>query len=207
MVKEPDHDLVFVFDVAGVLVEWNIERLYGPLCKHSGRDPEQIVNHVLGPSTQAEISKGAPIIPLLERLSCQYPEWKDEISAYWTRWEEMLVGMIPDSIAIVEEIKERGHRLYALGNWGRGEFERARPRMPFFELFNDVLLSGDCGLLKPDTGIFALAEQQFTLVPEKTVFIDDREENVLAAISRDWTGIVFEDPRQLYLTLMDRGML
>lgn len=207
MVEAPDHDLVFVFDVAGVLVEWNIEALYGPLCERSGRDLEQIADHVLGPLTQAEISKGAPIMPLLERLGRQYPEWKDEISAYWTRWDEMLVGVISGSISIVEELRERGHRLYVLGNWGRGEFERARPRMPFLELFNDVLLSGDCGLLKPDSEIFALAEQQFALVPGKTVFIDDREENVLAAINRGWNGIVFEDPRQLYLTLMDYGML
>ncbi|MYB35744.1 MAG: HAD-IA family hydrolase [Gammaproteobacteria bacterium] len=207
MAKAPDRELVFVFDVAGVLVEWNIETLYGPLCERSGRDLAQIVNHVLGPSTQAEISKGAPIVPLLERLSRQYPEWEDEISAYWTRWDEMLVGVISGSVSVVEELRERGHRLYVLGNWGRGEFERARPRMPFMKLFNDVLLSGDCGLLKPDTGIFALAEQQFTLVPEKTVFIDDREENVLAAINRGWNGIVFENPRQLYLTLMDYGML
>ncbi|MCY4149030.1 MAG: HAD family phosphatase [Gammaproteobacteria bacterium] len=207
MAKAPDHDLVFVFDVAGVLVEWNLEALYGPLCERSGRDLEHIANHVLGSSTQAKISKGEPVMPLLQRLIRQYPEWEDEILAYWARWDEMLVDVISGSIAVVEELKERGHRLHVLGNWGRGEFERARPRMPFLELFNGVLLSGDCGLLKPDTEIYALAERQFKLVPEKTVFIDDRKENVLAAISRGWNGIVFEDPRQLYLTLMNYGML
>ncbi|MCY4049905.1 MAG: HAD-IA family hydrolase [Gammaproteobacteria bacterium] len=207
MFKAPDHDFVVVCDLAGVLVEWSIERLYGPLCQKSGRRPEQLVNHILGPSTQAKISMGAPIPPLLEQLKSQYPEWKEEISAYWTRWDEMLVGVISGSVSVLEELKERGHRLYVLGNWGRGEFERARPRMPFLEIFNDVLLSGDCGFIKPDPAIFAMAEQQFHLVPEKTVFIDDRKENVLAAIDRGWDGIVFENPRQLYLTLMDNGML
>ncbi len=207
MVKAPDHDFVFVFDLAGVLVEWSIERLYGPLCEISGRNLEQLVNDVLGPSTQAEISKGAPILPLLASLKSQYPEWKDEISAYWTRWDEMLVGVMSGSVSVLEELKERGYRLYVLGNWGRDEFERARPRMPFLELFDDVLLSGDCGFIKPDLEIYALAEQQFSLVPEKTVFVDDRKENVLAAFDRGWNGVVFEDPRQLYLTLMDYGFL
>ncbi len=207
MVKLPNRELAFVFDVAGVLVEWNVKALYGPLCGHSGRDLEQIVNYVLGPSTQAEISRGMPIEPLLERLKHRFPEWKDEISAYWARWDEMFVGVISGSVAVAEEIKERGHWLYVLGNWGRDEFERARPKMPFIELFDGVLLSGDCGLLKPEPEIYAWAEQQFTLNPKKTVLIDDREENVLAAVNRGWNGIVFRDPRQLYRTLMDYGIL
>jgi len=70
-----------------------------------------------------------------------------------------------------------------------------------------VLLSDDCGLVKPETEIYAWAEQQFTLNPKKTVLIDDREENVLAAVNRGWNGIVFRDPRQLYRTLMDYGIL
>jgi FMN phosphatase YigB (HAD superfamily) len=44
-------------------------------------------------------------------------------------------------------------------------------------------------------------------LPEKTVFVDDRSENVDAALARGWNGIVFESPRQLYLTLMDYGIL
>ena len=205
--RPPDHELVFVFDMAGVLVEWDMEALYRPMCERSGRDLDEVVHRILGPSTQTEISAGAPVEPLLEDLKERFPDWEEEISAYWARWDEMIVGVISGTVAVVEELKERGHRLYILGNWGREEFERARPQMPFLGTFDDVLLSGDCGILKPDPGIFELAEKRFGLMPEKTVFIDDRKDNVLAAISRNWNGIVFENPRQLYLVLMDNGML
>lgn len=207
MASPPDTELVFVFDLAGVLVKWDMKALYGPLCKDSGRDLDEILHRVLGPSTQAEISAGKPVEPLLQELSRRFPEWKEEIAAYWSKWDEMIVGTISGTVAVAKELKERGHRLYLLGNWGREEFERARSKMQFIEMFNDLLLSGDCGFLKPDPRIFELAEKQFNLVPEKTVFIDDRKDNVLAAIEQRWNGVVFESPRQLYLTLMDYGML
>ena len=70
-----------------------------------------------------------------------------------------------------------------------------------------MLLSGDCGLLKPDERIYQLAETRFGLSPARTVFIDDREANALAAVARGWNALVFESPRQLYLTLMDYGYL
>ena len=108
---------------------------------------------------------------------------------------------------MVDELQERGHRVYVLGNWGREEFDRARPRFGVLEKFNDILLSGDCGILKPDPKIFALAEQRFNLIPENTVFIDDKSENVQTAINRKWNGIIFENPRQLYLVLMEYGIL
>ena len=207
MTKAPDTDLVFVFDVAGVLVEWDIKALYRPWCERSGHDLDQIVNHVLGSETQAEISKGYPVEPLLDALKKRFPEWQAEIAAYWTNWEEMLAGVISGTVSVAEELKERGHSLYVLGNWGREEFERAKPKMAFIEMFDGILLSGDCGILKPDPEIFRLAEEKFDLVPAKTVFIDDRKENVHAAIHRGWNGIVFENPRQLYLTLMEYAML
>ena len=200
-------DLVFVFDMAGVLVEWDADALFGPVFAASGRDRDHFFNRVFGDDVQNAISAGQPMEGLLAGLVQEHPDWRCEINTYWERWDEMVVGAIDGTISVVDELKERGHRVYVLGNWGREEFERARPRFPFVERFDDILLSGDCGILKPDPEIFRLAEQRFNLVPEQTIFIDDRQDNVQAAIKRNWNGIVFENPRQLYLTLMDYNIL
>jgi 2-haloacid dehalogenase len=119
----------------------------------------------------------------------------------------MLRGEIPGAVAVLEELRERGYRTFALGNWSREEFGWARPRFPFLDGFDDVLLSGDCGVLKPAAEIFRLASQQFGLRPEHTVFVDDRATNAEAAVALGWNGLVFEDPRQLYLVLMEYGFL
>ena len=207
MTNAPNRDLVFVFDMAGVLIEWNMDALYGPMFASSGRDLEEFYSRVLTRETLDEISAGKPAATVVAEQIEAHPLWKSEIESYWASWDDMVVGSIDGTVSVVEELKERGHRVYVLGNWGRDEFERARGRFPFLEVFDDILLSGDCGVLKPDTKIFELAEKQFRLVPANSIFIDDRADNVQAAINRNWNGIVFENPRQLYLVLMDYGIL
>ncbi len=205
--KIPDRGKVFVFDLAGVLVEWNMQALYGPMFSHSGRDDEFFFTEVFGHEIQARISAGTPIMQLIHERQHAFPEWHEEIAAYWLQWDRMLVGNIDGTVSVAAELRERGYRLYVLGNWSREEFDRARSRLSFLGLFEDVLISGDCGILKPDPGIYALAESRFGLVPENTIFIDDRADNVEAALTRNWNGIMFENPRKLYLTLMDYGLL
>ena len=87
----------------------------------------------------------------------------------WERWDDMLEGPIVGTVSVLDELRERGYDTFLLGNWGREEFERARPGLTFLDGFRDVILSGDCGILKPDPGIFELAEEQFSLNPVQTV--------------------------------------
>ena len=203
----PDRSLKFVFDVAGVLLEWNTAALYDEIFRSSGKDQAVFFGSVFNSDVQTRISKGESITALLEELMQNYPEWETEIRAWDERWDEMLIGAIDGTVSVVTELKERGYSIYVLGNWGMEEFERARARFEFIKLFDDILLSGECGLMKPDAKIFELAERRFELEPAKTIFIDDREDNVQSALSLNWNGIIFENPRQLYLTLMDYGIL
>ena len=52
---------------------------------------------------------------------------------------------------------------------------------PFLNKFDDLLISGQHNLKKPDIAIYELAISKFKLIPEKTVFIDDKLENILVA--------------------------
>ena len=203
----PEKKLKFVFDMAGVLVNWDTDALYSQIFAEDEDRKNLFFTEVINGDVQNLISQGVPVNQVLDGLVDKFPDWQAEILAYWERWDEMLIGEISGTISVIEELKERGYKNYLLGNWGREEFERARPGLSFISCFEDILLSGDCGLLKPDPGIFKLAEDRFELTPEQTIFIDDRKDNVNAAIERNWNGIVFENPRQLYLTLMDYSIL
>ena len=205
--KSLDRELTFVFDLAGVLLEWNPSAVYEELCQQSGRDMVEFFTNVMNDDIQRMISAGQPMQKVLADLVEKHPTWRDEINAWLERWDDMLVGAHDGAVSVLEELKERDYRNFALGNWSREEFDRAVPRFGFLSQFNGVLLSGDCGILKPDDRIYALAEERFNLRPEKTVFIDDRSDNVHAAIDRGWHGILFENPRQLYLVLMDYSIL
>ena len=204
---KPRRELTLVFDVAGVLLEWNSAAVYDDLLAGSGTSTREFFSTVIDSDAQHAMSAGRPMAEVLDDCIRKHPRWEQEIRAWLERWDEMLVGEIGGTVSVIGELRERGYRVFLLGIWAREEFDCARKRFPFLDSVDDVLLSGDCGILKPDPGIFRLAETRFGLVPEKTVFIDDRKDNVMAAIELGWNGIVFEDPRQLYLVLMDYHIL
>lgn len=59
--------------------------------------------------------------------------------------------------------------------------------------FDDILLSFEVGMAKPDLTIYRLATKRLGVKPEECVFVDDLLENVEAAESIGMKGIVFKD--------------
>ncbi|MDH3716006.1 MAG: hypothetical protein OET44_19405 [Gammaproteobacteria bacterium] len=104
---------------------------------------------------QREISAGRDIDAVLSDRAELLPRHREAAYAWRSRWQEMLRGETVGAVAVLEELRERGYRTFALGNWSREEFGWARPRFRFFDGFDDVLLSGDCGALKLAAEIFA----------------------------------------------------
>lgn len=203
----PDTRTAFVFDLAGVLLQWEPLALYRDVFEGDEAAAQDFLARVMNESVQREISAGRPAAEVLREVAARHPAQRAAIEAWQTRWHEMLPGAIDGAVAVLGELRERGYRTFALGNWAREEFALAAARFDFLAGFDDVLLSGDCGMLKPDPGIFRLATQRFGLDPGRTVFIDDRADNAAAAVACGWNALIFEDPRRLYLVLMDYGLL
>lgn len=197
----------FVFDLAGVLVEWDPLSVYLEMYGGDRDRAQEFLDNVLGESSQREISAGRDMEEVLAERAKAFPDEREAIYAWRGRWQEMLRGENAGAVAVLEELRERGYRTFALGNWSREEFQWARPRFDFLDDFDGVLLSGDCGVLKPDAAIFRRAQEQFGVQPTQTVFIDDDPVNAQAAVTQGWNGLVFENARRLYLVLMDYGYL
>ena len=87
--------------------------------------------------------------------------------------------------------------MYALTNWSAETFPIARPRFEFFGWFDDIVVSGEEGRIKPDRGIYDALIERTGLDPSKTVFIDDSKANVLAAEDVGFTGVLFRDGDEL----------
>ncbi len=102
---------------------------------------------------------------------------------------------------------EKGHRLHALTNWSAETFPIARRRFEFLKWFEDIVVSGEVGLAKPDPRIFELAIDRCKLVPSRTVFIDDSLKNVEAGRNAGLHALHFRDPDQLRADLNRLGVL
>ena len=58
--------------------------------------------------------------------------------------------------------------------------------------FDGIMVSSSVHLIKPDTRIYELLCNTYSLKPEECIFIDDRPENVEAAEAVGMKGIIFD---------------
>jgi 2-haloacid dehalogenase len=195
-----------VFDLGGVLIDWNPRYLYRTLFDDEA-EMEAFLAEVTTQEWNAQQDAGRPWSEAVEALVALHPNRRELIEAYWHRWPETLGGPIEGTVEILRELRARAVRTYALSNWSAETFPLARPRFPFLEWFDGILISGEAKLVKPDPRIFAYLLERFGLEPEATVFIDDSAANVHAADAAGLVPIRFEDPEQLRGELSALGLV
>ncbi len=108
---------------------------------------------------------------------------------------------------IIRDLKARGLSVFALSNWSAETFATGRAMVAEFALFDDILISGDARLLKPEREIYELACQRFGVEPQEAFFVDDLAENVAGARTIGLTAIQFTDSDSLRTALRGLGVL
>jgi 2-haloacid dehalogenase len=195
-----------VFDLGGVLIDWNPRYLYRKLFDDEAA-METFLADVVSPEWNGQQDSGRSWADAVEVLSREHPKQRDLIAAYWHRWQETLGDAIAPTVGILEELREAGVRLYALSNWSAETFPVARPRYPFLDWFDGIVISGEEKVAKPDPAIFRHLLDRYRLDPATTVFIDDSEANVRAAAAEGMTSLRFVDAATLRRDLRRLGLL
>src|SRR3981189_2262302 len=197
---------IAVFDLGGVLIEWNPRYLYR---KRFAGDPEAM--EALLPrggteSRSAQKDAGRSFADACASLKLVHPHKAPLIDAWVRRYDEMLARPISGTVDILTKLNSRRVPLYALSNWSVETFPAALKRFEFLKWFRGVMLSGEVKLLKPDPRIFKLFLETFAIDPALTVYIDDREPNVEAAMAFGMHGILFTDAAALRTDLIGLGL-
>jgi 2-haloacid dehalogenase len=192
-----------VFDLGGVLIDWDPRYLYRKLLADEAA-VEEFLATVCTPAWNAEQDRGRPFAEGIAELVERHPAHAAAIAAYHERWPEMLGGEVPGSVEVLAELRGAGVPLYALTNWSAETFGVARERFGFLEWFEGVLVSGEERLIKPDPRIFRLLLDRFGLDPASTVFVDDSEANVAAARELGLDAVRFTGPGRLRRELAAR---
>jgi 2-haloacid dehalogenase len=172
-----------VFDLGGVLVDWDSRYLLRKVMPGHEAEMETILRDVLNHDWNLERDTGDSWPEAMARLKVQYPQWADIFDVYSERWPETLGGSYEDTVAILGELKERGTPLYALSNWSAEMFPHAEARFEWLRWFDGVVVSGRVHLIKPERAIFDYLLDTYHLAADDIIFIDDHEPNVVAARS------------------------
>lgn len=189
---------VVVFDLGGVLIDWDPRYLYRQLFDDDAR-MEWFLSEVCSPDWNAEQDGGRTWDEAVAEAQERHPGEAERIAAYRDRWPEMLAGAIEPTVAVLEALHAKDVPLYALTNWSRETFPVAREQYPFLGLFRDIVVSGEVMMKKPDPEIFHLLLSKIGVEPGSVLFIDDSPANVQAAEALGLAAHHFRDAGSLGL--------
>ena len=186
-----------IFDLGGVLVDWDPRHLYRKLFAGDVEGMERFLAEVTTPQWNLQMDAGRAFQGAIDELKADHPDKTQLIQAYYDRWPEML-GRVDDGVAqIIRDVRKAGLRVFALSNWSAETFAIGRPLIPELELFDDILISGEARRTKPDKALFQLACARFGVLPAKTFFVDDAAANVQGARSIGLKAIQFTNAAAL----------
>ncbi|MGB0839826.1 MAG: HAD-IA family hydrolase [Chitinophagales bacterium] len=188
-----------VFDLGGVLIDWNPEYLYRKLFKDN-REMHFFLNNVCTYDWNMEQDAGRTWAAATALLLPDFPNYQMEIKAYFDRWEEMLGEALDGTVAILKSfIDHPNYRVYALTNWSAETFPiaQALERFAFLHWFDGIVVSGEEKMRKPFPKIYQTLFDRYQIAPEKAVFIDDSLKNVQTSNDLGMHAIHFKSPQQL----------
>ena len=168
-----------IWDVANVIVDWKGQRAL------KGLHPDDVVDAFFASEGWAAINHatdaGWTLAQAQAAFDEQHPEHAPLYRDYCTHFEKTVTGEEPGVPFLIRELIADGVPSFGLSNWARENFHVARRASTVLGELDDLIVSGEVGLAKPDPAIFELAITRFGVDRARTAFVDDNLKNVEAA--------------------------
>jgi 2-haloacid dehalogenase len=190
-----------IFDFGNVLLEWDPRYVYQRYFPNDPEGMERFLKEVNFTDWNLLQDKGRPFEEGVAVLSKEFPHYAHLIQAYHDNWVESLGDSIDGTIEILKELKQAGYPLFGLSNWSAETFPYAREKHDFFDLLDDMIISGEVGHVKPHPEIFQLLLERIGKPAHECLFIDDALANIEQAQKMGFATVHFQSPEQLRAAL------
>lgn len=195
---------VVVFDIGGVLVDWQPHLAYVPELGEEGA--RAFLDRIDFRSLNIRGDGGERFADLA--LTLEHHEDRRRLAEYVTLYQHTVRRSIDGSWELLDRLKARGVPVHAITNWSAETWPeglKAQPRLG--DVFGVTVVSGQEGVMKPDERIFHPLCERAGVAPSDCVFIDDGLHNVVGARSAGMDAIHFTDAGSLELELNSRALL
>ena len=187
-----------IFDLGGVLVDWNPAYLYRKVFNGDEEKVQWFLKNVCTPEWNVEQDAGRTIAEGEQQKIAEFPEYEKEIKLFYKDWEQMLNGTIVENVQLFKQLKaSKKCKVYALTNWSAEKWDKAIELFPFFNEFDGVVVAGHEKTRKPFEKIYNILLERFNITPENAIFIDDNLDNIIASKKLNINGIHYTTQIQL----------
>jgi HAD superfamily hydrolase (TIGR01509 family) len=198
--------MIVVFDIGNVLLRWNPRYLYRKVFDDEER-MERFLATALGMDFVSHTDIAEDFAGALEARAKSFPEFAEELRMFRPRWIETLGGPIEENVALLRRLRASGKPIYALSNFARETFALAERRHDFLSEFDERVISGQVGAVKPDPRIYKILFERVGRPPSELLFVDDSIANVRASEAAGMAAIHFSPGVDLESELIARGAL
>lgn len=196
-----------IFDLGGVLIDWNPRYLYRKILK-SEEEVSWFLNNICTSEWNDMQDAGRTFEEATNELVTKHPEWEAPIRAWYGRWQETITGPVQDTVEILRELKNaKTHRLLALTNWSAETFPWALDNFEFLHWFEGIVVSGVEKTRKPYPDFYKILFDRYQVDAARAIFIDDNIKNIEGARQIGLPAIHFVNPAELREELVQRGIL
>ena len=185
-----------IFDFGNVFVKWDPHGVYKRFF-HTPEAVDSFLEEIRFSEWNARQDAGRSFEEGIAELSKQFPHYAELIQAYYTYWEDSITETMYGTIEIVHKLKSAGWNLYLLSNFSAETFPLMKRRYDFLRQFDDIIISGEHKLIKPDPAIYQLTLKRIKREAHECLFIDDSLSNIETAIKLGFHTIQFHSPEQL----------
>jgi 2-haloacid dehalogenase len=186
----------FLFDLGGVFFDWDPKFFLKNIFTNE-EELDYFIENICNDNWNLKQDKGRSIIEGEKDLIEKFPEYEDKIKIYYPNHRKMFKNIFQESVDILLKLKHQKYLCYVLSNWSSETFIGMKDDYDFLNKFDGMIISGEEKLVKPDEEIYKLAIKRFSLIPEETIFIDDRIENINSAKLLDFKTIHLTDPKKI----------
>ena len=197
-----------VFDLGNVLMRWDPMAALVPVVGEEAAQAFLSDTRVDFFARNLRGDAGESWATLIDEIASAAPEHREAAQAYFDHFEDAIGEPIAGTVEILRELSDAGVPLFALTNFNDELFVRTRQLHPFLDLFEEIIVSGEEGVTKPDAEIWEILEEVTRHVGglSDAVFIDDSAVNVMGAEQAGIDAIQFTDPQSLRQELRLRGL-
>ena len=183
----------FLFDLGGVFFDWDPHHFYKNVFDDQA-ERDNFLKNICNDDWNIQQDAGRLIKDAEIELVKNFPNYEKEIKLYYKNHRKMFRKIFQQSVDILNDLKEKNFECFVLSNWSWETFEGMEKEYPFLRKFDGFIISGKEKLVKPNQEIYKLAISRFNLIPNETVFIDDRKENIEAAKMLNFLTIHLTNP-------------
>lgn len=162
-----------IFDCFGVIITDGLEVITERL-EATDKAARAYVAETIRESNMGHIRPSEANRRIAERIGITSEEWVYLVSSGEVR--------NPDLVNWILSLRKH-YKTALLSNVGRGGLTRRFSERELSELFDEIVISAEVGMIKPDPRIYRLAAEKLGVAPEACVFFDDHE--VYAQAARD----------------------